>query len=151
MIQRIQSIYLFIVFILNICLFFSPLAYFKSYGFYIYGVREITENIVKSNYLNYLPLIILTTIIALLAIITLFLYKNRQLQIKLVRLNIMLDTILVAVIFFYYTERIAMELLAKTTYTIFSVIPIVSLILLILCMGAIYKDERLVRSADRLR
>jgi hypothetical protein len=152
MIQRIQSLYLFLVFILYVCLFFFPIAYFKSYGFYIYGAEGLNNNsIINTTNLNYMPLIVLTVIIALLALIVIFLYKKRQLQIKIVRFNILINTLLVAGIFFYYIEKIEVAHGAKAEFTFFSAIPVITIILLILSMGAIYKDERLVRSSDRLR
>jgi hypothetical protein len=151
MIQRIQSLYLLIVFIGCTVLFFVPIAYFKSYEFYIYGVRLIGGDFASGQYIKFIALIILNALTGLLALFILFQYKNRNLQIKLVRLNIFINTFLIAAMFFYYIDKISVELLAKTNYTIYSAIPIITLILLILCVGAIYKDEKLVRSADRLR
>jgi hypothetical protein len=151
MIQRIQSFYLLVVFILCVVLFFTPIAYFKGYIFYIFGVVLSGNSISQVDFIKFLPLIILTFAVAAISISIIFLYKKRHLQIILVRLNILLNTVLVAAIFFFYIERIAMELIAQTRYTVFSAIPILTLVLLILSMGAIYKDEKLVKSADRLR
>lgn len=151
MIQRIQSVYLLLVFIGCSALFFLPIAYFKSYEFFIYGVKEIGSNFPSGQYNKFIPLIILNAIVGLLALFIIFKFNNRHLQIKLVRLNILLNTILIAAIFFYYIENISIELLAKTNYTIYSAIPIITLLLLILCIGALYKDEKLVKSTDRLR
>jgi hypothetical protein len=152
MIQRIQSLYLVLVFILNCCLFFFPIANFKSYRFYIYKIEGLGENIMSANTkISCIPLIILTLVIALLAFGIIFLFKNRGLQIKLVRLNILLVTFFVAGIFFFYIERLEIAFGAKASFTLFSSIPVITLLLLILSMGAIYKDERLVKSTDRLR
>ena len=151
MIQRIQSLYLLLVFIGCSLIFLTPIAYLKSYEFYIFGVKEIGNSFAAGQYIKFLPLIIADAVIGLLSLLVIFQFKNRPLQIKLVRLNILLNTIFIAAIFFYYEERISMELLAKTNYTIYSSIPIITLIFLILSLGAIYKDERLVKSADRLR
>lgn len=86
---------------------------------------------------------------AILALITIFLFKNRKLQFVLGRINIILNFILLGV-FVYWSPTVSGE-----TYVsekgIGMIIPIISIVLLVMANRAIKKDENLVKSVDRLR
>lgn len=154
MIQRLQSLYLAISSLGLFCLYFLPIAKFnslKEYVFFLYGVKVAGGEFIEGEYTKFIILLILNAIIVLLLVFVIFQFKKRYVQIKLVRLAILLTTIFIAIIFFYYTEKISLQLMSKTEYTFYSAIPILSLLLQILALGAIYKDDRLVKSADRLR
>ena len=115
-----------------------------TYQFNIFGVKQVG--------INTFPLIILASIILLVAGISIFLYKNRQVQMKLGKLNILLLSVLLALMF-YYSDSIGNTIGAdvKTNYQPAVIFPVVALILVFLANRAIKKDEDLVRSADRLR
>ena len=89
-------------------------------------------------------------IIPIFALITVFLFKKRKLQIKLTYINI-------ACVVMYYTSVAAYVLVAAQrlqadwTLHFAVVVPLVCLILLVLAVSAIKKDEALVKSLDRLR
>ena len=94
--------------------------------------------------------------ISLLALTTIFLYKKRQLQIKLCKLNLLLVTIQIAALVLYID--VAKEGISPTSpndvligVKLGTFIPLISFILLYLATRFIKKDEDLVRSADRLR
>ncbi|MBQ4820652.1 DUF4293 domain-containing protein [Aquimarina sp. MMG016] len=86
---------------------------------------------------------------AILALISIFLFKNRKLQFVLGRINIILNFILLGV-FVYWSPTVSGE-----TYVsekgIGMIIPIISIVLLVMANRAIKKDENLVKSVDRLR
>ena len=86
---------------------------------------------------------------ALLALISIFLYKNRQNQFVLNRLNIILNLILLG-LFVYRSLTLSGEEVASEK-GIGMFIPILSIVLLVLSNRAIQKDENLVKSVDRLR
>ncbi len=158
MLQRIQTVFLLLAAAATICVFFFPLASFLSefayYKLYIYEFRSMTPDTVPVfSYLFTLPLVLLNAVAGLMSLITIFLYKKRVMQMRLLRLAIFLLLVFVALIFFYYAPTIEKEINAipdyKSDYGIY--LPFIALIFMILADKFIRKDEKLIRSADRLR
>ncbi|MEM9361988.1 MAG: DUF4293 domain-containing protein [Bacteroidota bacterium] len=84
-----------------------------------------------------------------LAIISIFMYKKRQNQFVLNRLNMILNLFLLG--FFVYRS---LSLSGETEVSekgIGMLIPVFSIVFLVLANRAIKKDEDLVKSVDRLR
>ncbi|SHJ05033.1 protein of unknown function [Mesonia phycicola] len=136
MIQRIQSVYLFIVVLLTAVLpFFVPLWYAED-GESIFAVDQLLVLSLLSGS-------------ALLAFITIFLFKKRQLQFVLGRLNIILNFILLG--FFVYWSLSLPGEMQISEKGIGMLIPVLSIVFLVLANKAVKKDEALVKSADRLR
>lgn len=156
MIQRIQSLFLFLVFISCILSFFFPMASFwneeGSYSFYITGLRALSpdETTLRT---NAIPLIVLTAIIGLMAIIIIFFHKNRVLQLQILRFGIMLSIVNIILIFFFYIPAIERLTSAEADYTsdLGIYFPLICLVFLYLANRYIRKDEKTIRSADRLR
>ncbi|MEL0651121.1 DUF4293 domain-containing protein [Algibacter sp. TI.3.09] len=86
---------------------------------------------------------------AVLCLISIFMFKNRQLQFVLGRLNIILNFILLG--FFVYQSLNLSGETAVSEKGIGMLLPLVSIVLLALANKAIKKDEDLVKSVDRLR
>jgi Gpi18-like mannosyltransferase len=92
MLQRVQTIWLFLASTAIFCLFLFPyLQVYNPDGSFravkITGVQEsVGGQIVQSE--SFLALTIVSVIIALIPLITIFLFKNRKLQIKLCYLSI---------------------------------------------------------------
>lgn len=160
MLQRIQSVFMFVVVISGILLFFPPLAtYFSELGyfkFFLYGVQDLvhdpfgeTTEKLFSVWFS-LPLFLIQLVIVLLAIFTLFKFKKRPMQLRLNQLNIFLNVILVGGIFFFST-MVENKVGAKPDFGIGTILPLISIIMLFLANNFIRKDEKLIRSADRLR
>ena len=82
---------------------------------------------------------------ACLSFITIFLYGNRMLQLKVVIVNFLLSALIG---FFIYKVVVANP---GGGFTLPSIALFLLPVLQILAMVKIYKDERLVKSADRLR
>ena len=150
MIQRIQSVYLLLIFIGSVCIFFFPLANYVDYQFSILGAEKLVSEPLLILKLNTIPLIGIISIIGSLSFITIFSYKKRALQIKLTRLILFLNVIFIAIIFIY-TDIIEKKIHNTSQYSLGSYIPLVTLILAFLTVRAIRKDEELIKSADRLR
>jgi hypothetical protein len=99
-----------------------------------------------------LPLQLLNGIAILMAVFSIFLFKNRKMQMRMARLGIVIVLVVVALIFFYFGNT-----LAKTTSTIpdfnhaGTYLILVSLVMFVLANRSIQKDDKLVRAADRLR
>ncbi|MDR1339309.1 MAG: DUF4293 domain-containing protein [Prevotellaceae bacterium] len=139
MIQRIQTLYLFIVIVLQAVLLSTFIAkYTDSAG------KEI---IVKTMDISLLAA--LSSFTAMIPAISMFLYRKRMLQ---MRFNIYNSILLVALQGFviYYIIKY-MNSGTGFVFTIQSVFPAISLILSILAVRGILKDELLIKSLNRIR
>ena len=135
MIQRIQTVYLLIVTGLLITAMCLPMGYFtdtmgehpfKALGMDVNGAFQ-----------------------SIVAFATIFLYKNRMLQI---RMSIFNSLLLVG----YYIAFFAFYFALKNDENLFRIgwalcLPLVSIILNILAIRSIGRDEVMVKAADRLR
>jgi hypothetical protein len=89
-------------------------------------------------------------IVAVLAIITIFLFKNRKLQIKATYVLLFLLGLLYALYFIFDRQGLPFtELFRQVRFTI--VFPFIAFIFVYLAIRGIKKDEKLIRSLDRLR
>ena len=154
MIQRIQTVYLFLTVVVILCMaFFSFVEMVDSdgqyYRFDLFGIHEgvgDTTRLVES----VMPLRFLVFVIATISLITIFLYKKRIMQIRLCIFNIVLMLGFYALFFFYFhnaTSGIKVDSHFKVTI----VFPVIGAILSYLALRNIGKDEVLVRSYDRIR
>lgn len=162
MLQRIQSIFMFFVVVTGILVFFFPIATYISATeylvFFIHIIKDLAPEPfgeMSSPALAFedwftLPLSIGQLVIVILVFFTIFKYRKRTLQIRLNSLNIFLNVLLVGGIFFY-TTILENRTGVSPQYGIATIFPLLSIILLFLANFYIRKDERLVRSADRLR
>lgn len=93
----------------------------------------------------------LASISALLAI---FLYRNRKLQLRISRFAMLLETALLVLVFLY-TDDLAQQYfqhsVSSSSYQTGIFLPIISVICFFVANMFIMRDQRLVRSADRLR
>ncbi|ALU74228.1 DUF4293 domain-containing protein [Tenacibaculum finnmarkense] len=92
---------------------------------------------------------VLFFISALLSAVTLFLFKNRELQFVLGRVNILINFFLLGILI-YLSQTLSGEA-AVSEKGIGMFFPILVILLLVLANKAIKKDEDLVKSVDRLR
>jgi uncharacterized protein DUF4293 len=156
MIQRIQSIYLLLAGLVIWALFLFPLAH----NVYIGGIMatiKITGVYLVSNYheseaqTTFYPLIAGTVIMGLLPIILIFQYKNRKRQVSLCYIYILL--IIGFSFWMVQTVKSAVGGFTMNTnnFGIGALLSSISIILAIMAARAIQRDEKLVRSADRLR
>ena len=137
MIQRIQSIYLLIAAVISGGLQFVFHLWENVKGVIIFA----KDNMV------YFGLFLAS---AVLALITIFLFKNRKLQFVLGRLNNILNFILLG-LFVYQSLSLSGETSDVSEKGIGMLLPIISIVFLVLANKAIKKDEDLVKSVDRLR
>jgi len=155
MIQRIQTLYLLAIVILSAFVILLPIAdLINAVDKLIYLVDfkgisliQATGNTIES---RTWALSSVSAVIPILALITIFSYKNRLKQIRLTVIN------MIFMIGFYVFLALylwpACELLhADWHLRIIAIFPLINLILSYLAIGAIGKDEKLVKSLDRLR
>lgn len=161
MIQRIQTVYLSLAFIAMLLLFFFPIAFFGgtmqsiyNLQFYVYQLKDLVPDAkpVFGSWFG-IPLALIAGVIALICLKSIFLYKDRIKQSKHVKVGIFLSMLLIALILFVYINLIEKKLGIHADYhgALGMYMPIVSLLFLILAYRSILRDEKLVRSADRLR
>ena len=142
MIQRIQTIYLFLTVLISASLFFLPLFEIPAAA----AEEAPRKFMVTSNAL----LLVLTSVIGVLSLVVIFLFMNRSLQMRLCRLILIITFVMIGLLF-YTSDAITSGLDQKVVYKIGTYLPLVQVVLIFLAHRAIKKDELLVRSADRLR
>ena len=101
----------------------------------------------------FLPLLLLAIGIALLTVVAIFNFKNRPYQVKLTNFGVIGSVVLILAIFFLYVPMIEKKIGIVPDYSkAYGIyIPLIVLVLIVMANRAIKRDERLVRSADRLR
>ncbi len=153
MIQRIQSIYLSIVTLLTASLFYLKFVALSTqetlYSMYYNGIFVGESNTGKlvTDMMAFTILLITGVIVS---IITIFLHKRRLLQIRVAALNIGLQLGLTGLIYFF-TRSVGKEIEVVYSFQYPVVFPLISVVLLIMAIKAIGKDEALIRSLDRIR
>jgi len=140
MIQRIQSVYLLFVALFMLAVLFVPT---------VSVVRIIGEPSQTLDLLSFgsgIPSVIIL-ITGILAVVTIFLYKRRKLQIRLCYCIYVLILLSYGSISFwlYYQDN------AMVSMRIGSILPVMAVIITSAAIRRIEKDEKLVRSLDRLR
>lgn len=154
MLQRIQTVYLLIIVVLTIATLFLPLAVWHvEEVFYSFDASGLSTLGTPKSELIYptWSLFALTTVIALIALITVFLYKRRILQIRLCVFNGLLMLGFYGLFAFLVWVIKGQMPEASLSVKIGLCFPIINLILDYLAIRNIGADEALVRSLDRLR
>lgn len=142
MIQRIQSIYLLLVAILSAGLIFVfdlwKIAEVKVFALDLFSEESIMSKLV--------PVLFLAS--AVLALYTIFSFKDRKKQFVLSRLIILINLFLLGVLI-YLSLNLPGEVTSEKGIGMF--IPTVAILFSVMANKAIKKDEDLVKSVDRLR
>ena len=152
MLQRKQSLYLFVVFILSILLYTGPLAFISAGegGYFLKhsGVTDLTGE--KLDVATW-PLTVMITISALLAFLSIFSYLKRPRQMRLTLFQMVFNLGLVGVAFYYVIYVMHNFGGDQFVFQWRVVIPPIMLVLLILAFRGIRRDELLVKAYDRVR
>ena len=137
MIQRIQTIYLLLAFVVTgVLLFFFPLWTMSDNKEYFFMQNQVQT--------------ILLGLSTSLTLLSVFSYNKIKNQFVIGRLNIILNLILLG-LFVYRSLNLSGETPAVSEKGIGMFLPAVAIVLLVLANKAIKKDEDLVKSVDRLR
>ncbi len=139
MIQRVQTIWLFLA---SVCAFLSFKFPYYSGTFLENGSLNTFK---KINATVNIPLIIVTTAVAVLALITIFLYKNRKLQLRLCIAGILLEA---SLIFLYYTE---MKKFTAGTYSLTALLQACIVLFFFMAARGISNDDKIIKQSNRLR
>ncbi len=142
MIQRIQTLWLIIV----------AITAFATSQLTLYSGNLPNGTELPFKLAGNLLLAIVIITLGILSLICLFLYKNRKLQFKLSVLGLIFS------VGFLFLEYYVVENTFKPkhsiltgAYQIGALLPVLMIVFYFLAARSIYKDEKLVKSMDRLR
>ena len=143
MIQRIQTIYLFILFLFNTIGIFINNSVFNNVSKGFSKLDVVTLDIL---------FILLAAILVILSIITIFNYKKRLLQIRFCQFMVSLNIFFIVIIGIYVYRQLSLP--GGFSYPEKGIewfITLISIVFAILAKKAIKSDDDLVKSADRFR
>src|SRR6185295_6821691 len=136
MIQRIQTL----------CLLVTVAAGLLSVKFPFYtGTLVVNNAYLSLTAAENIPILILTVLSALISFVTIFLFKNRKQQTNLTLLNIFISIIIV-ILYVLQLKNFSTGHFSLTSIFVF-VLPIA----LIMALIGIRRDEKVIKSLDRLR
>ena len=136
MIQRIQSLWLLL----------AAACAFSTFKFSYYSGTKVNDiTLHKLNAISTLLLMITTIAVGVLALLTVFLFKNRTLQLRLCVLGILLEAVL---IFLYYRE---VQTFTQGTYSLTAILHSIIVLAFVLAAMGINKDLKIIKGSDRLR
>ena len=155
MLQRIQTIWLFLATAAIFCLFLFPFIQFidadgtakvlKATGVY----QSLNGQVVQTK--PFLALTIATVILGLVPFAIIFFYRNRKKQITICYI-----TILLILAYSFWFVQISKQEIGGITldfqnYGLGVILPSLAILFVILALRGIRNDEKLIKSADRLR
>lgn len=151
MIQRIQTLFLLAVVILSGLMMTGDLIIMDSGTgtlFYISfaGLGEVGGELLQRLW----PLSIIIGLVPVLALVAIFLYKNRPLQMR-ITMSILLLSIGTIILGAFYVIMFDRKIEVTVIWKVRALFPLISAILAWLAYSAIRKDDLRVRSYDRLR
>lgn len=155
MIQRVQSLYLLLTTILSVLFLNGSILNFidkagSTINVTFSEVLKTAEGQPPELVEKLLPLTILIILIPVVAMITIFLFKNRKLQMKSAIFLIVLTSLLM-IAFIHVSMSVMRKFDASMVFGFRMILPLIMLLLSILAYRGIKKDDKLVKSYDRLR
>lgn len=142
MIQRIQSLWLLIAAGVTALLFKLPV-------FSVQVSETVHKDLMASQ--KYL-LFIMASVLILFQLTAIFLFRNRGNQKILIRLSLLLQAVLLGSVWMEVNDFLKTEPVSiSSSYQAGAALPLVAMVFLVLALDGIRKDERLIKSADKLR
>ena len=136
MIQRLQSLWLLL----------AAACAFATFKFSYYSGTKVNDLALHElNATGTLLLMITTIVVGVLALINIFLFKKRTLQLRLCVLGIFLEALL---IFLYYRE---VKTFTQGTYSLTAILHSIIVLAFVLAAMGINKDLKIIKGSDRLR
>lgn len=154
MIQRIQTLYLLLAVVCIGATLFVPLANYTdgTAEYILRGFMLSDSEGVAAQPTVYMG--ILLALSTLVPFVTIFLFKRRMLQIRLcvAELVLLVGSQIMICIYAYLVYRAVKELsFGAVSIEIWAILPVVAIIFVVLALHAIFRDELLVRSLNRIR
>ena len=149
MIQRKQSVYLLLAVIAIVCALCLPIGYFVDEATSLV-FKPMGVTLVDGGQLSTWGLFALLALGAIIPACTIFLFRNRRLQMRMIVFNVVL---LVAYFFvlLLFISTLKSDLNSSFQLNWALCLPVVAIILNWLAFGAIRQDDQLVKAADRIR
>lgn len=159
MIQRVQSIFLLVAAVSAIVLMCIPVGWFATaeygYEYTAFVVRDRTPDagiLMTTSYIG-----IALAISVLFSLISIFLYKNRNRQIKMIYANMVIFLLSIVLMLFVYPDYVfvksrLIESSKEIDYNFWIILfMVITAGMFYLANRYIKNDEKKVRAADRLR
>lgn len=140
MIQRLQTLWL---------LFASALA-FTTLKISFFSGNIMVENakqFQRFTAMSHMFLMILTVVVGIGSLVTVFLYKNRKLQVKITS-ALMVLSIINLILYYLQTKNFIPN---EWSFDITALLALAIPFFLFLAVRGMYKDDKLIKSLDRLR
>ncbi len=164
MIQRIQTIFLILAIVSGALMFFYPVENITEftmvqdenletdyYHLTVMGIDDPSPDTKPQlNSMVGIPMLIAIIMVLALSAYAIVRFKNRLHQLKLVKTAIFINILLIGGIFLNYPKLFS-DFTIGTEMSTGAWFPLITLVFLVLANRYILKDEKLVRSADRLR
>jgi len=152
MIQRRQSVYLLLVFVLTVLLFTGPLAFItlEEGGIYFKHSGAFDMQGEKLNVSSW-PVTLMLALSTGLSFFTIFSYLNRGRQMRLTIFLMIFNLGLIGISYYYVSYIMHNFDGLQFMFQWRIVIPPIMLILLFLAFKGIQRDELMVKAADRIR
>jgi hypothetical protein len=155
MIQRIQTLYLTLVLFLSL-IFFTGTVFNFTQGagitvrLLLSGLMTDQSSQTFGRVENIWPLSVILILTAFFSLVTIFLYKNRKIQIILAKALVAMAALLIIALSWYgYNVTTTFKLVLIPGVKM--ILPVFILLFSVLALRGILSDERLVKSYDRLR
>jgi len=150
MIQRIQTIWLLLATLVSALLF---LDWYTGYVYKADIAQGLGSVVKRLTVTEHFPSLILVVVMALIPLIAIFMFKNRKQQRTLTQVGILSCIAFISVNLMRINSFTTSTAPTPTngSYQPGSVLPLFVILFLILAWRGISKDEKLVRSMDRLR
>jgi hypothetical protein len=141
MIQRLQSVWLLL----------AAICAFVTYTLILYSgaVADGSQRLFALG--DHFVMVALIIAIGVLCLATIFLFKNRKLQFRLTILAIVLTVGYLVLQYVSIEQFKTKNAIVTGSYHVAALLPILVIIFLIMAARGIYKDDKLVKSLDRLR
>ncbi len=144
MIQRIQSIYLLVASLISGGLIFVFNLWETSIKNKVFTFDLLNDASIMQ---KMIPILFIAS--SIVSLITVFLFKNRQLQFVMGRIVILINLFLLGILIYLLLTLSGEALVSEKGIGMF--LPVLVVLLSVLANKAIKKDEDLVKSVDRLR
>jgi uncharacterized membrane protein len=135
MIQRIQTVWLLLA---ALCIFLT-----MQFSTYVGAHEDSVIHLLKGTENSLI--VIITSMVGVVSLISIFFFKNRKLQLRIVLIALFLEFILA---FLYYKE---IAKLVSGTFSIAALLHIGVVVFLLLALRGITSDDKLIKDSSRLR
>lgn len=144
MLQRIQTVYLIVAVLLA-----GPVAFMVPFWEDSNNSMVYLNSMLQGKDMLLLVVPVLFMVSAVIAFLTIISFKNRSKQIIYNRVNIVINFFLLGIVVYHQLKLPGETIVSEKGIGVF--IPLLMIVFLALANKAIIKDDKLVKSVDRLR